>query len=118
MSRSRTADGKYDYDNFDLMCVCGHRLGVHCAPNDTPMRDCMNGDVGDGKPCGCKNFERQRAGKEASFMSERDGCPIYCKYCGAKLKRDNVGHYCPTRNCQWQYGVSGCPVRAAAKEKG
>ena len=30
---------------------------------------------------------------------------IYCKYCGAKLRKDHVGQYCPTKNCQWQYGV-------------
>lgn len=30
---------------------------------------------------------------------------IFCKYCGAKLKRDVVGLYCPTKNCQWQYGL-------------
>lgn len=27
-----------------------------------------------------------------------------CKYCGAILRRDAVGLYCPTKNCQWQYG--------------
>jgi hypothetical protein len=35
-------------------------------------------------------------------------CPLYCKYCGAKLRRDSIGHYCPTKNCQWQHGVKGC----------
>ena len=30
---------------------------------------------------------------------------IYCKYCGAKLKRDMVGLHCTTRNCQWEYGL-------------
>ena len=30
---------------------------------------------------------------------------LYCKYCGAKLKRDIVGQFCPTKNCQWQYGL-------------
>lgn len=47
-------------------------------------------------------------------MSKKDGCPLYCKYCGAKLKLDNVGHYCPTRNCQWEHGVADCPVREEA----
>jgi hypothetical protein len=28
-----------------------------------------------------------------------------CKYCGARLRRDVVGQYCPTRNCQWQHGL-------------
>ncbi len=32
---------------------------------------------------------------------------IYCRYCGAKLKRDTVGMYCPTKNCQWSYTGTG-----------
>jgi hypothetical protein len=28
-----------------------------------------------------------------------------CKYCGARLRRDVVGQYCPTRNCQWHHGL-------------
>lgn len=35
-------------------------------------------------------------------------CPVYCKYCGAKRRRDSVGHYCPTKNCQWHHGYSNC----------
>lgn len=31
--------------------------------------------------------------------------PIYCKYCGAKLRKDQVGPYCPTKNCQWEHGL-------------
>ena len=48
------------------------------------------------------------------------GCPIYCKYCGARLKRDPVGHYCPSKNCDWQFGVKGCnqpALEVAASEK-
>lgn len=30
---------------------------------------------------------------------------IYCRFCGAKLKKDHIGKYCPTYNCQWQHGV-------------
>ena len=30
---------------------------------------------------------------------------IYCRYCGAKLKRDSVGLRCPTKNCQWEHGL-------------
>lgn len=30
---------------------------------------------------------------------------IRCKYCGAKLKKDFIGYYCPTKNCDWQYGI-------------
>ncbi len=28
-----------------------------------------------------------------------------CKYCGARLRRDSVGQYCPTKNCQWHHGL-------------
>ena len=45
-------------------------------------------------------------------------CPIYCRYCGAKLKRDATGHYCPTRNCQWQYGASTCTPQDAEEVDG
>jgi hypothetical protein len=30
-----------------------------------------------------------------------------CKYCGAVMKKDSVGPYCPTRNCQWSLQGSG-----------
>lgn len=37
-------------------------------------------------------------------------CPARCKYCGAKRRRDIVGHYCPTNNCDWQHGYSTCTL--------
>ncbi|MFA5187647.1 MAG: hypothetical protein WC551_14295 [Patescibacteria group bacterium] len=30
----------------------------------------------------------------------------HCKYCGARLRRDYVGQYCPTVNCQWHHGLT------------
>lgn len=30
---------------------------------------------------------------------------IYCRFCGAKLKRDAIGWKCPTVNCDWEHGV-------------
>lgn len=41
-------------------------------------------------------------------MNKKCDCPIYCKYCGAKLKKDPVGHYCPTDNCPWRNGTDNC----------
>src|SRR6185295_11022474 len=40
-------------------------------------------------------------------MTERKGGKkmTRCKYCGAKLRRDVVGQYCPTKNCQWGHGI-------------
>ena len=29
---------------------------------------------------------------------------IRCKYCGARLVRDDIGMRCPTHNCDWQHG--------------
>ncbi len=30
---------------------------------------------------------------------------VRCKYCGAKLERDEYGSKCPTPNCQWEHGI-------------
>lgn len=35
-------------------------------------------------------------------------CPLYCKYCGARRRADQCGHYCPTKNCDWQHGYKMC----------
>jgi hypothetical protein len=37
-------------------------------------------------------------------MKNKCDCPIYCRFCGARLKKDHIGHYCPSKNCQWSYG--------------
>lgn len=42
---------------------------------------------------------------------------VYCKYCGAKLKKDFVGKFCPTKNCQWQY-ADYLKLRAMVKKNG
>ena len=44
-------------------------------------------------------------------------CPVRCKYCGAKLRKDQAGHYCPTDNCQWRYGVDGCTKEEIQENK-
>ncbi len=31
---------------------------------------------------------------------------VRCKYCGAKLRHDDIGQKCPTHNCQWEHGVT------------
>jgi hypothetical protein len=44
--------------------------------------------------------------KTDKSKSEAKRLLIYrCKYCGAILKSDLVGKYCPTKNCQWQFGI-------------
>ena len=47
----------------------------------------------------------------------RCNCPTFCKYCGAELKRDPIGHYCPTKNCQFHQGVSTCPPPSKKEER-
>lgn len=45
---------------------------------------------------------------------------LYCKYCGARLKRDPVGQYCPTENCQWRHGLPSdedTPTKTKRKEQ-
>jgi len=42
--------------------------------------------------------------------SKHRDCPLYCRYCGARLKRDHVSCYCPTANCQWYLGASTCQI--------
>lgn len=42
------------------------------------------------------------------LLSKGCDCPLYCKYCGAKFRRDPVGHLCSSKNCQWEHGVPGC----------
>ena len=56
-------------------------------------------------------------GTSCSVLSQKER-RVYCKYCGAKLIRDCVGWKCPTRNCQWEYGVEdeGCGTVAKAND--
>ena len=42
-SRSK-ATGRYGYDgNFDRLCVCGHRLGVHTSESPHIIDDIIDG---------------------------------------------------------------------------
>ncbi len=50
-------------------------------------------------------------------MKNNCSCPIYCLYCGAKLKKDTVGKYCPTKNCQQQFGLTDNEEYKYHKEK-
>ena len=44
--RVRDKDGRFDYTNLNLFYVCGHRLGIHAAENETKTRPCFNEDTG------------------------------------------------------------------------
>lgn len=45
-------------------------------------------------------------------------CPVRCRYCGRQRSRDAFGHYCKTRNCQWQHGYATCPAPTARLSEG
>lgn len=45
-------------------------------------------------------------GKITRVYKKANSTRSRCKYCGAVLKKDSVGKYCPTKNCQWQHGVT------------
>ena len=58
----KEANGKFGFDNkWHRLCTCGHRLGVHAAPNDRSTRPCFNEDSGiegaTGESCDCKHFK-------------------------------------------------------------
>src|SRR4030095_9514336 len=57
--------------------------------------------------------------KPASYWSQRCNCiEGYCPYCGRKMaRRKNFGHYCPTKNCRYEFGVPTCWENSAAVEK-
>lgn len=55
-SQPRESDGKYTYTNFDLMCVCGHRLGLHLAEKP---RACGTNGIGT-FDCPCLDFRKSR----------------------------------------------------------
>lgn len=61
--------GRYDYGDVELVCTCGHKLGVHAAENETHTRPCFNEDTGlndpkwptivaTGESCDCLNFKK------------------------------------------------------------
>jgi len=35
-------------------------------------------------------------------------CPHRCPKCGRKRSRDEYGHYCKTKGCQYALGYPGC----------
>lgn len=50
--QTRQLDGRYDYDNMDRLCKCGHTLGEHFATT----RACAVGTDDDREPCTCVKF--------------------------------------------------------------
>lgn len=53
--------GRYDFSTLDLICKCGHALGVHTAVRP---RECLNGDAfapgATGESCQCRKFRHAR----------------------------------------------------------
>lgn len=61
----RGFSGQYDFADMEAMCVCGHKLGVHCAPNSTGIRDCLGPDGESDSACWCKSFKPAKERKRA-----------------------------------------------------
>ena len=63
MLRNRDNNGRYDFEDFQLICKCGHKLGVHAGKNDTNKRPCFNEDEqiegANGEHCDCLNFSKK-----------------------------------------------------------
>ncbi len=61
MSRNQDrekATGRYGFEgDFDRLCVCGHRLGVHLAK---APHECVREEAGKSDGCGCVRFRVQR----------------------------------------------------------
>lgn len=45
-------------------------------------------------------------------------CPNNCRYCGRRRSKDSVGHYCKTKNCQWEFAYSTCQYKIKVDTKG
>jgi hypothetical protein len=64
----RDNQGKYDYGNMELICVCGHKLSVHSGPgydeHHKIARGCLNEDIyvkgATGEHCNCRNFKKAK----------------------------------------------------------
>ncbi len=54
------ASGQFAHRTLDVVCVCGHPLGVHAAETVRGLRPCFNGDSGTGEPCDCEKFRKTR----------------------------------------------------------
>lgn len=58
MSKNREQEtGKYAFANMDLLCVCGHSLGIHDAERTKDKQYCQNEDE-NGDLCDCEYFTR------------------------------------------------------------
>ena len=60
--KPRKLNGRYDFDNMDLICKCRHRLGIHAPENESGTRPCWSGQEPEengkyGKLCNCKDFK-------------------------------------------------------------
>lgn len=60
MENRENDTGRYAFSNFELMCVCGHNLGMHDAERTKTHQYCQNSESldGDGKPCECIRFTK------------------------------------------------------------
>lgn len=61
MNHRDKANGQYTHSKLDVLCRCGHTLGVHLA--ESP-RECLNSDTGDGTPCDCIDYKKAKVKRD------------------------------------------------------
>lgn len=80
----RKTNGKYDYSNMDILCTCGHSLGLHIA--EAP-RVCGNNGTGL-VDCDCKQFKpappspSSQKKEENPMSEEQDPLPFHLTFDG------------------------------------
>ena len=78
--QKRAPDGRYDHHNdWDRLCVCGHRFGIHSAGSPA---ECLAGTNPPGDPhtgfyCDCRKFKptgkrRDEDAEVAAYASFRE----------------------------------------------
>jgi predicted DNA-binding WGR domain protein len=64
-ARERDKSGKYKHwDDWDRLCVCGHKLGVHAAEKVGNERPCFYGDEHPDEFCDCMLFKPAKRGRD------------------------------------------------------
>lgn len=91
MKSKNIKTGRYELNNMAMLCKCGHVLGRHAAPNDTPSRPCFHEDkLMDTNilDCRCENFDS--TGKEYCACGFPQSSPIPHEHSMPEDKKGNL----------------------------